>query len=41
MEIALALATKPKILLMDEPAAGIPSGESKELFSVLGKLRVT
>lgn len=38
VEIALALATKPKILLMDEPAAGIPSGESKELFSVLGKL---
>ena len=34
-EIALALATKPAILLLDEPAAGIPSGESAELFSVI------
>ncbi|MES2259995.1 MAG: ABC transporter ATP-binding protein [Pseudomonadota bacterium] len=38
VEIALALATKPKILLLDEPAAGIPSGESKELFEVLAQL---
>ena len=38
VEIALALATRPKILLMDEPAAGIPSGESKELFGVIAKL---
>jgi branched-chain amino acid transport system ATP-binding protein len=38
VEIALALATKPKVLLMDEPAAGIPSGESKELFNVLAQL---
>ena len=38
VEIALALATKPKILLLDEPAAGIPSGESAELFDVLGAL---
>ncbi len=38
VEIALALATKPKILLLDEPAAGIPSGESAELFNVLGAL---
>ncbi|HYJ20080.1 MAG TPA: ABC transporter ATP-binding protein, partial [Burkholderiales bacterium] len=36
--IALALATKPKILLLDEPAAGIPSGESAELFDVLAAL---
>ena len=38
LEIALALATKPRILLLDEPAAGIPSGESAELFSVIGGL---
>jgi branched-chain amino acid transport system ATP-binding protein len=38
VEIALALATKPKILLLDEPAAGIPSAESKELFEVIAQL---
>ena len=38
VEIALALATKPKILLLDEPAAGIPSAESKELFEVIAGL---
>ena len=38
VEIALGLATKPKILLLDEPAAGIPGGESTELFSVIAKL---
>ncbi len=38
VEIALALATKPKILLLDEPAAGIPSLESKELFEVIAQL---
>ena len=32
VEIALALATKPKVLLLDEPAAGIPSAESAELL---------
>jgi branched-chain amino acid transport system ATP-binding protein len=38
VEIALALATKPKVLLLDEPAAGIPSAESKELFEVIANL---
>ncbi|MGC2199440.1 MAG: ATP-binding cassette domain-containing protein, partial [Stellaceae bacterium] len=28
VEIAVALALTPKILLLDEPAAGVPSGES-------------
>jgi len=37
-EIALALATKPRILLLDEPAAGIPAGESAELFGVIAAL---
>lgn len=38
IEIALALATQPKVLLLDEPAAGIPSAESAELFEVIAKL---
>ena len=38
VEIALALATQPKILLLDEPAAGIPAGESAELFSAIAAL---
>ena len=38
LEIALALATQPKILLLDEPAAGIPTGESAELFGVIANL---
>jgi branched-chain amino acid transport system ATP-binding protein len=38
VEIALALATKPSILLLDEPAAGIPSAESAELFGVIADL---
>jgi len=38
VEIALALATKPSILLLDEPAAGIPTAESAELFSVIADL---
>ena len=33
LEIALALATRPKVLLLDEPAAGVPREESKELFA--------
>ena len=38
IEIALALATRPRILLLDEPAAGIPAGESAELFGVIAAL---
>jgi len=38
LEIALALATRPKVLLLDEPAAGIPSAESAELFAVIASL---
>jgi branched-chain amino acid transport system ATP-binding protein len=38
LEIALALATQPKVLLLDEPAAGIPAAESAELFSVIASL---
>jgi branched-chain amino acid transport system ATP-binding protein len=38
LEIALALATRPKVLLLDEPAAGVPHEESSELFSVIAEL---
>jgi branched-chain amino acid transport system ATP-binding protein len=38
LEIALALAARPKVLLLDEPAAGVPEGESDELFAVLAEL---
>ena len=38
LEIALALATKPSVLLLDEPAAGIPSGESQQLFETIERL---
>ncbi len=35
LEIALALAAKPKVLLLDEPAAGVPKDESGELFKAV------
>ncbi len=38
LEIALALATKPRVLLLDEPAAGVPKDESGELFNVIDGL---
>jgi branched-chain amino acid transport system ATP-binding protein len=38
VEIALALATRPKILLLDEPMAGIPMAESAELLKIIAKL---
>lgn len=38
LEMALALATRPSILLLDEPAAGIPAGDSAELFAVIAGL---
>ncbi|HWL06131.1 MAG TPA: ABC transporter ATP-binding protein [Xanthobacteraceae bacterium] len=38
LEIALALATKPSVLLLDEPAAGVPRSESAELFTAIAGL---
>ncbi len=38
LEIVLALAAEPKVLLLDEPAAGVPSQESDEIFAALAAL---
>jgi branched-chain amino acid transport system ATP-binding protein len=38
VEIAIALGLKPKVLLLDEPAAGVPSHESQIILSNLEKL---
>jgi branched-chain amino acid transport system ATP-binding protein len=38
LEIALALATKPKVLLLDEPAAGVPRQEGGELLEAIANL---
>jgi ABC-type branched-subunit amino acid transport system ATPase component len=38
LEIALALATRPKVLLLDEPAAGVPRDESGQLFEAISNL---
>jgi branched-chain amino acid transport system ATP-binding protein len=38
VEIAIALALKPKVLLLDEPAAGVPSSESHIILDVIGSL---
>lgn len=39
LEIARALATKPKLLLLDEPAAGMNPQETDELASFIKKIR--
>ncbi len=38
LEIVLGLASDPKILLLDEPAAGLSTGESSEMAAFLMKL---
>jgi branched-chain amino acid transport system ATP-binding protein len=38
LEIVLGLASDPKILLLDEPAAGLSSGESADMAKFLQKL---
>ena len=38
LEIALALACRPRVLLLDEPVAGVPEGERQEIFETIGAL---
>jgi branched-chain amino acid transport system ATP-binding protein len=38
VEIAIALGLKPTVLLLDEPAAGVPSAESRILLDVIDHL---
>jgi branched-chain amino acid transport system ATP-binding protein len=39
LEIAIALAAKPKLLLLDEPLAGTSRDESQRLINILQELR--
>ena len=39
LEVARALATRPRLLLLDEPAAGMNMSESGELMSLIRKIR--
>jgi branched-chain amino acid transport system ATP-binding protein len=38
VEIASAFAVRPKVLLLDEPAAGVPEAERKELLDTVAEL---
>jgi branched-chain amino acid transport system ATP-binding protein len=39
LEIARAMATSPRILLLDEPAAGMNPAETQEITQLIGRLR--
>ncbi|MDE2362323.1 MAG: ABC transporter ATP-binding protein [Hyphomicrobiales bacterium] len=38
LEIAIAVAPKPKVLLLDEPAAGVPEGEREQILDIIAAL---
>ncbi len=38
LEIALALACKPRVLVLDEPAAGVPEDERRDILAALAAL---
>ena len=39
VEIALALATRPKLLLLDEPLAGMGTADAAEMIALIGELK--
>lgn len=39
LEIARAMATEPKLLMLDEPAAGMNPAETQEITELIGRLR--
>jgi branched-chain amino acid transport system ATP-binding protein len=39
LELAMALALQPKLLLLDEPLAGMSQGESEDMIALLQSLR--
>jgi branched-chain amino acid transport system ATP-binding protein len=41
LELAIAIATAPKLLLLDEPLAGLGQEESKSVIRLLGKLKAS
>ena len=38
IELALTLALKPRVVILDEPAAGVPSSESHLIVEAIEKL---
>ncbi len=38
LEIATALACRPRVLLLDEPVAGVPAGDRQEIFDAVNAL---
>lgn len=41
VEIAMALAVRPKVLLLDEPLAGLGESEAKRIIALIGKLKAS
>jgi ABC-type branched-subunit amino acid transport system ATPase component len=39
LEIAVAIAARPRVLLLDEPAAGVPESERHDILAAVGLLR--
>jgi branched-chain amino acid transport system ATP-binding protein len=39
LEVGLALATRPKLVLLDEPMAGMGPEESKRMIALIGRIR--
>ncbi len=39
LEVAIALGARPRLLLLDEPAAGLNTGERQALIALIGRIR--